>query len=186
MAGWIAVLVIAVGGWLMVRQRKDEGGDPNLPRQGSKPIDRALVRRVIVWAPLVSKNLPPSPRATVPVVLAMIARESSGDPAAVHRDRDGKSSVGLTQLREGAIADYNRVHGTIYTLSGVALSPEAQIKIGAWYLDNQIATMGGLYDGLRAYNAGAAGARRAANAGRDYARWIIDRALPSFARELSA
>jgi hypothetical protein len=180
-------LLAGVGGWVYMNRDKGDPQpnlDPSIPRPGVKLIDDKLVRRVMVHRELVARKVRNRSRlqGRAHIVCAVIARESSGDPNAVSSEQ----AYGLMQVRQAALTDYNQAHGTAIALRALAESAEIQVEVGTWYLDHIWNVMGSLYDALRAYNAGPTGARRNPAAAQNYARWIIDRALPRFSQEWSA
>lgn len=125
---------------------------------------------VLAWRFLVESEAQ-RPRLRDSLVLSLIARESRGISTAVGRDED----IGLMQVTRPAWQDYqtetNDPDTVIFPDS--MLDPALCIRVGSWFLDRKIAEMGGDYDGLRAYNRGAAGAAASPTAGADYARWIL-------------
>lgn len=99
------------------------------------------------------------------IILAIVWTESSGNPHAQH----GLDEVGLMGMRPIAARDVG--YATTPT------DPAEQVLAGAKFLKLQISRMGGdLYDGLRAYNAGAGAAQRNPNISTDYAERVLTRA----------
>lgn len=99
------------------------------------------------------------------LLLSVIAQESSGNPDAL----GAAGEQGLMQLTPGAVQD----------VGGVWPPPTAadNLLYGAKYLQLQISRMGGsVYDGLRAYNAGAGNAKSSRTISDAYARSVLNRA----------
>lgn len=113
------------------------------------------------------------------LVLAVIARESGGDPGAVG---DFGASQGLMQIQRATWQDYQAATADPET----AIWPDSMlvaalnIRVGAWTLGRRIAEMGNVIDGLRAYNCGVTGAERNPTCGAEYARWVLDIGEPAF------
>lgn len=102
------------------------------------------------------------------ILAALIWIESRYDPAAV----SSAGAVGLTQIRSIAAVDL----GIDFSL--LENNPDIQIDSGAAFLRMQINRSGGdLFTGLRAYNAGAAGAAKDPALGSGYALDIMQTAL---------
>lgn len=97
---------------------------------------------------------------------AQILTESSGNPGA----RGSAGEVGLMQIRPVAVADL--VDNGLWPSYAVPTDAAGNILAGARFLALQRRRMGNLPDAIRAYNAGAAGARNNPNAGRDYFRKV--------------
>ena len=92
------------------------------------------------------------------VILAQICVESSGDPAAMGHDTAG--SVGLMQVTDGAISDFNRWYHKQYTKADAsdASRPWINIEIGTGYLkgvQSYYVKSHKLEDAIQAYNGGA-------------------------------
>jgi len=69
------------------------------------------------------------------VDLSLIAQiESSNRPAAIG---DGGKALGLYQLHQGVVGDYNRTHNTQY-LHQDALRRDIATKVADWYLNREI------------------------------------------------
>lgn len=97
------------------------------------------------------------------LVLAVIWQESAGVPTA----RGSAGEIGLMQLKDVAAQDAG--------WNAATWEPRANIFQGASFLALQIDRMGGdVYDGLRAYNQGEAGAR--SGKGHAYAQSVLRRA----------
>jgi soluble lytic murein transglycosylase-like protein len=104
-------------------------------------------------------------------MLALILRESRGDPAAVGATDD----YGLCQVTRPAWQDYQTETGDPETaiFPDSMLDPRLCVRVGGWFLDRKIEEMGNARDGLRAYNAGTAGARRDVTRSAGYADSIL-------------
>jgi soluble lytic murein transglycosylase-like protein len=89
----------------------------------------------------------------------MIRDESNFDPNAWNDERKkGDSSddaIGLMQVRQGALTDYNREHGTNLMMDALK-EPRVAIMVGAWYVAQFINEYGEEV-GLEMYNVGEAG-----------------------------
>jgi len=179
----LVILAALAAGWLLLRGDSEAverfvGGTPfgdGSPDPG--PTDSAgasFPPNVERWrgdvrdavASLTGWRLIPD-RVMEDVILSMIQQESSGRPDAV----GSVGEVGLMQLRDMAAQDVG--------LSKAPTDPVENIRAGTRFLDLQHERMGGgvqkFFDGIRAYNAGAAGARRSPNLGRSYALDVIGR-----------
>jgi len=90
------------------------------------------------------------------VLSALIWKESKFMPDAI----GGAGEVGLGQTRTIALDDLktNYTHFPNVDITDVAADPSLQIEAAAAYLRLQTRRMGNIFDGLRAYNAGQAGA----------------------------
>lgn len=91
------------------------------------------------------------------IVTAIVAIESAGNPTA----RSPAGAVGLMQITQPALDDYNAVHASQYQLSQLSGMPQANVRVGYWYLrklelDHGLAR----FDALRAYNVGIGTVRR--------------------------
>ena len=69
---------------------------------------------------------------------ALVMTESSGNPTA-----HNGSAVGLTQVTPGAVADYNKAHGTSYTMADVTRNQSLNLDIGTWYYQKMLTMAGG-------------------------------------------
>lgn len=88
------------------------------------------------------------------IIVGVIQQESSGNSRAT-----GKAGeIGLMQIREPALIDFNRGTGFNIRLFDL-FQIETNIGVGTWYLSNILAQGVDMFDALRGYNAGA---RRAA------------------------
>jgi soluble lytic murein transglycosylase len=91
------------------------------------------------------------------LVTAIVAVESGGNPAA----KSPAGAVGLMQITQPALDDYNKARGSDYQLAQLAGMPQANVAVGYWYL-RTLETHHGLsrFDALRAYNVGVGTVRR--------------------------
>jgi soluble lytic murein transglycosylase-like protein len=91
------------------------------------------------------------------LVTAVIAIESGGNPAA----KSPAGAVGLMQIMQPALDDYNAAHASDYQLAQLAALPQANVRVGYWYL-RKLELDHGLsrFDALRAYNVGIGHVRR--------------------------
>jgi soluble lytic murein transglycosylase-like protein len=91
------------------------------------------------------------------IVTAIVAIESAGNVAA----RSQAGAVGLMQITQPALDDYNDARGTAHRLEALAQSPSLNVRVGYYYL-RMLETDHGLdrYDALRAYNVGLGTVRR--------------------------
>lgn len=121
-----------------------------------------------VSAVLVTRELTESERRILPLVqaaavehrvepaliLAHVARESSFNPRATHRDVNGKSSYGLMQLR---LATAREVAQDPSLPAEALFDPALNVRLGTRYIAKNLARYGGSYpDAIAAYNAGTA------------------------------
>lgn len=135
--------------------------------------------RVEAYRRAVERESSGNPGIWPALVLAVIARESSGDPGAVG---DFGTSFGLMQIQEATWQDYQTATNdpdTVLWPSSMMVA-DLNIRVGSWTLSKRIEAMGTLFDGLRAYNCGVAGATRNPTCGADYARWVLDTGEPAF------
>ena len=88
------------------------------------------------------------------LVKAVIAQESSFDASAVGESRE----MGLMQITEGAVKDWERLTGRRCRLRGLLFDPRLNIEIGSWYLGKAMARWREYRDAdvlaLAQYNAG--------------------------------
>jgi soluble lytic murein transglycosylase-like protein len=150
------------------------------PGSGRSALDPRTIAQVNQWRLIAEQEASNRYRdVTTPLVLAVIARESSGDDQVL----DGAAGeIGLMQISNDAWADYHNqtMDPDVPTFSDVRVNT-FNIRVGAWYLAEKIEDMGTVFDGLRAYNRGTTGATRDNLAGAEYARWVLDVAKPVFA-----
>lgn len=135
-------------------------GQPDSPGGASFPSG------VEQWRPDVRKalrGLTGLSLLTEDIVLSIIQQESSGRPDVV----GSVGEVGLMQLRDVAARDVGE--------EAAPTDPARNIDVGTRFLQLQVQRMGNLQDGIRAYNAGAGGARRNPSAGRTYMKQVLDR-----------
>jgi soluble lytic murein transglycosylase len=83
---------------------------------------------------------------SVGLVNAIIKTESQFNPKAVSE----KGAIGLMQLMDCAVQDYNRKHKTKYTHKQM-LYPVYNIKIGVWYLSQRCIKKHGFKNGISAF-----------------------------------
>lgn len=90
-----------------------------------------MLKGVERWRDLVRAELA---RAGYPLppehVLALMYRESRGDPAA----KSKKGALGLLQVMPITLREYNRQHKTDISLAQLASSPQTQVRVGLWVL----------------------------------------------------
>lgn len=86
---------------------------------------------------------------------SVIQQESRGDPTAVNMDGGGKGARGPMQVRQAALADYNKANGTKFTMDDLH-NPQIGVDVGSWYLSQQLNQFGDPAKALIAYNQGAA------------------------------
>jgi len=117
-----------------------------------------------------------SQRYGIPTALFLgVGRQESGfNPNA----RGAAGERGLVQLMPGAVADYNKAHGTNYSYRDAG-QEDLNAEIGAWYLKSRPGKT--WRDKLAAYNAGVGGRNR--GLGYDYADSVIGHASNYAARE---
>lgn len=85
-----------------------------------------------------------------PLLLKAVARQESGlNPAAVHRNANGSTDIGLMQINSSWLPVLAR-HGVKDDDLRV---PCANILVGAWILGSNFRSMGRTVDALGAYNA---------------------------------
>lgn len=109
------------------------------------------------------------------LILGIVEQESAGDFLAV----SGADAVGLMQIRQPALDDYNRAHGEHFKLDDLRLLPQLNVRVGSWY----IAWLLQQFEGdemlaLRAYNVGIGTVKRGEDplAGVEYAKKVQERA----------
>lgn len=135
------------------------GGRPGLPAETFRQVDR--------WRPVVEVESRNRVNVWTALALAVICRESRGEENAQGPTDD----FGLMQITRPAWQDYQTATGDLETVvfPDSMLDGRLNIRVGCWFLNQKIEEMGNARDGLRAYNAGTAGARRDANQSADYA-----------------
>lgn len=89
------------------------------------------------------------------LVKGVIRDESNFDPLVIGDKKLKNYAVGLMQVRQPALTDYNREHGTNLTMDDLK-EPRANIMVGTWYLA-QFITEYGEDVGLQMYNVGETG-----------------------------
>ncbi|WP_205191535.1 transglycosylase SLT domain-containing protein, partial [Burkholderia sp. LMG 13014] len=101
-------------------------------------------------------------------VHAVVQQESSGNPGAINRAGGGQGAWGAMQVRGPALTDYNRAHGTSYSLQDL-LDPVKGVDVGSWYLNQQLNAFNDPAAALSAYKNGA-GSPEAKAGTSDYAK----------------
>jgi len=133
-------------------------------------IHREILEAVNHWRQTVEDETQARAHLTTPLVLAVIARESSGDENAQGSDED----IGLMQITRPAWQDYQSATNDPET----AIFPDSMfvanlnVRVGGWFLNEKIDEMGNTFDGLRAYNAGTTRATRDPLISAGYAEWV--------------
>lgn len=112
------------------------------------------------WRPLVQKYYAFYPNVPVTTALAMIAYESKGDPEAVNPERDKTAeyddSVGLFQITDRRLIDFNRATGKDYNFS-MLKTPWVNVEVGMWGLSDHMKHFNDLDKTVRAHNGGRGG-----------------------------
>ncbi|HEM8998817.1 TPA: transglycosylase SLT domain-containing protein [Burkholderia cenocepacia] len=117
-------------------------------------------------------------------VHAVVQQESSGNPGAINRAGGGQGAWGAMQVRGPALTDYNRAHGTSYSLQDL-LDPVKGVDVGSWYLNQQLNAFNDPAAALSAYKNGA-GSPEAKAGTSDYAKQVLSRiGSPSSAADTS-
>ncbi len=106
-------------------------------------------------------------------VHAVVQQESSGNPGAINRAGGGQGAWGAMQVRGPALTDYNRAHGTSYSLQDL-LDPVKGVDVGSWYLNQQLNAFNDPAAALSAYKNGA-GSPEAKAGTSDYAKQVLSR-----------
>lgn len=106
---------------------------------------------------------------------AVAFRESSYKPDAINREGGGKGAWGLMQVRQAALADYNKANGTSYKLEDL-LKPEIGADVGAWYLGQQLDRFNDPVKALIAYKEGP-NSQAVAKGSHPYADAVMGRVL---------
>lgn len=156
---------------LAVLRGKKPGEQPASGGSSNVTVSNTVRARTLEWRELVSREAE-WPHLRPSLILAVIARESGGAVEAV----GSAGEVGLMQVTKEAWQDYqlqrNDPEATLFPADLQRAS--VNIRVGSWYLSQRIGEMGNEYDGLRAYNCGAAGARRNVACGAAYAKGVRD------------
>lgn len=125
--------------------------------QASRQVAERVVDR---WRPLVEQYRAFYPSVPLARALAVIAWESRGDPLAVNPEKDKTApyddSVGLFQITDPVVVDFNRATGKRYDFS-MLTTPYVNVEIGLWNLARHLRTFGDLDLATRAHNGGAGG-----------------------------
>ena len=107
------------------------------------------------------------------LVYAVIRQESSGRSEA----KSNCGCIGLMQVSEGALTDYNVKHRTHIVMAELYV-PQVNIMVGCWYLAWLIQRLGNTFDALRAYNIGIGTVRKGktlnGSDGTKYAKSVLD------------
>jgi soluble lytic murein transglycosylase-like protein len=160
----LEVSIAAAAAYLLLRNTGKEPPSP-APRRAVVPAE--TFRQVERWRPTVDDESSDRPNVRTALILAVILRESRGEAGAAGPTGD----YGLMQITRPAWADYQTETGDLETVvfPDSMLDPRLNIRVGSWFLNRKIEEMGTVRDGLRAYNAGTAGARRDPSQSADYA-----------------
>jgi len=142
------------------------GGGGQIPRK-YPTIPAETFRQVDRWRRTVEDESRNLPNVWTALALALILRESRGEADAAGPTGD----YGLMQITRPAWQDYFTETGDLEVaiFPDSMLDPRLNIRVGCWFLNRKIEEMGTARDGLRAYNAGSAGARRDPSQSADYA-----------------
>jgi len=84
---------------------------------------------------------------------SVIQQESSGNPGAVNTEGGGQGAYGAMQVRQAALADYNKANGTKYSMQDL-LKPQIGVDVGTWYLSQQLDQFNDPVKALIAYKQG--------------------------------
>lgn len=85
-----------------------------------------------------------------------IIRQESNWNAKAHGDRSlGGGAIGLMQIRQPALTDFNRANGTSYKLDDL-FYPTINVQVGTWYLGT-LAKKHGVTKAIEMYNVGESG-----------------------------
>lgn len=180
MTFWL-LLPVALVGLLVLRSvaRGPQGPTGGSGGGGGTVVHPKIVSRVEEWRRDVEEETRGFLRVFPSLVLAVIARESGGDPGATG---DGGDSIGLMQIQQATWQDYQTATNDPETVvwPDSMLEGRLNIRVGSWTLDQRIDIMGSTFEGLRAYNAGVVGAKRNPTLSADYARWVGEIGVPAF------
>jgi len=66
----------------------------------------------------------------------LIASESSGNPNAVHKTKDGRVYGGLIQIGEARLADYNKATNSTLEIPDILTNKELQKEVNDWHLND--------------------------------------------------
>ena len=93
------------------------------------------------------------------ILKAVVRRESNFNPKAWNDERKkgdaSDDAIGLMQIRQGALTDYNNAHGTSSDMDDL-IYPAINLKVGSWYLGRLIKKHG-INAGVEMYNVGESG-----------------------------
>uniref|UniRef100_UPI000B1997A5 transglycosylase SLT domain-containing protein n=1 Tax=Cupriavidus basilensis TaxID=68895 RepID=UPI000B1997A5 len=84
---------------------------------------------------------------------SVVQQESSGNPGAVNTEGGGQGAYGAMQVRQAALADYNKANGTKYSMQDL-LKPQIGVDVGTWYLSQQLDQFNDPVKALIAYKQG--------------------------------
>lgn len=107
------------------------------------------------------------------LVGSVVQQESSGNPGAINTEGGGKGAYGAMQVRQAALADYNKANGTKYSMQDL-LKPDVGVDVGTWYLGQQLNQFNDPVKALIAYTKGAASPEVATGA-HPYATQVMSR-----------
>lgn len=171
----LGLLLVLMGVWVASRLATRSASNP--ATQPPASIHPAVKKQVEAFRPVAEREAV-GRYVTVPLVLAVIARETGGI------SRPGLAGeVGLMQVSLAAWQDYQteRNDPDANPFPAALDSPDINIRVGAWFLDRKIDEMGGnVFEGLRAYNCGFQGAKRNPTCGSTYAEWVTKTGEPAF------
>jgi soluble lytic murein transglycosylase-like protein len=167
----VEALILAAVLLALFRKPGDSGAPPPVTQPPRPQLPAETFREVDRWRVQVEEETRNRANVWTSLLLALILKESRGDPAAT----GSTSDYGLCQITRPAWQDYQTETGDLETVvfPDSMFDPRLNIRVGAWFLNRKIEEMGNARDGLRAYNAGTAGARRNPNQSADYADSIL-------------
>lgn len=142
-SGTFGGLILGIGAALLWLYNR--GGDRAAPAPDGSPTTIDAPRPVEKWFDEARRAANIVPGLTTETVLAVIWKESSGDPGAV----GSAGEQGLMQVTEIAAQDVGEAQPT------TSDSPQRQITVGAKYLGKCLDYVGGdTFNALRCYNEG--------------------------------
>lgn len=106
---------------------------------------------------------------SVDIVLGIIKQESNGDSTV----KGSTGDVGLMQITQPALTDFNVANNTKYTLTDL-LKPDTNVQVGTWYFSRMKRLTGSDQAGLQAYNAGYGNWKRNNNVSLAYAQSVLN------------
>uniref|UniRef100_UPI000AC1704A transglycosylase SLT domain-containing protein n=1 Tax=Cupriavidus basilensis TaxID=68895 RepID=UPI000AC1704A len=104
---------------------------------------------------------------------SVVQQESSGNPGAINAEGGGQGAYGAMQVRQAALADYNKANGTKYSMQDL-LNPKIGVDVGTWYLSQQLDKFNDPAKALIAYKEGA-GSPEVSKGTHPYAAQVIGR-----------